>query len=1132
MPAFSFMRLSGLFMAVLVAALVAAGAALGSDFPATAEAASPQTNGDLDAGATGSVVFKLHEGMSPGVSRGLLGRLGVSPERVLSRSGLFVVSTDSTQSADALIETLRLSGLVEFVGHNQVVQALEVPNDPDYPRQWHLHTSEGGINAESAWDLAPEGAAGVVVAVIDTGAAFETYSIPGLFGTKQFEPAPDLAGVPIVAPWNFVDNTTHANDDHGHGTHVASTIVQSTSNGISGAGVARGASLMPLKILDYSGNGTGADLVESIYYATENGADVINMSLGFPGSGIPEANGAVCGEIPGLHEALDYAHTNGVVVIAATGNDGASTVSCPAAHPTVISVGATDFSGNVSWFSNGGDGLSITAPGGDPNVDLDADGNPDGILQQTYCFDWITLLFSGAFNEFCSVYEAGTSMASPQVAGVAALLLGVDPQLSPMQIRFLLEDTARDRGPAGWDSSYGYGALDANAAIASLLESPPPDVQLQPYPVPTPYPRPEAPSALVAVAQSSGSVRLTWTNNATNQSGFRIEAAPDSAPFNQIGQTTATNYAARGLTPGTSYQFRVYAYDSQNIDSQASNIAAAATFAVPDAPTNLTTSAPTGYSVSLTWIDNASTETGFRIEKSTDGTNFTFAGLTPANSVWLPLTNLAPATQHWFRVRATDSQNFSEYSNVATATTLPPPEPPSNLQITQATASSVSLSWEDNSPTEQGFRIEKSVDGGLTFNLARTTPVNWTSSTVNFLAVSQSYVFQVRAYAGPVVSAPSNTVVTSTQSAPPAPTNLTATATSATQATLNWTDNAPAGIGYRVERSLDGTSFAFAGSLYTNGTTFTAYGLNADTTYWFRVRAADGAVFSDYSNVAQTTTLSGPSAPSGLALTGVTATSASITWIDNSDGEDGFRIEKSTNGGATFTLAAIALANRTSHTVPNLTASTSYQLRVLAYVGSLKSPASEVLEATTLGPPAAPTNLVAVGTSATGVRLTWTDNAVRETLYRIVRSTDGVTWTTVTSLLPNATAYTVVSLQPVTTYQFRVYALDGLTLSEPSNTATATTLDAPLAPSGLTASVGIVGSVALAWEDNSSHESGFKIERSVDGTNWVLIALLSPNWTRWNNFGTASQTTYHYRILAYDGFLLSDFSNVATITLP
>ena len=372
---------------------------------------------------------------------------------------------------------------------------LDTPNDTNYLYQWHMHNTDGGMWADLAWNLAPNRGANVTVAVIDSGVAFEDYST-SLSGYPQaFKRATDLAGTEFVAPWDFNQNDAHPNDDNGHGTHVAGTIAQNTNNAYGVAGVAYNARIMPIKVLDYTGNGFDDDIVEGIYHAVANGADVINMSIGFPGSG---GGDVPCSEIAGLNAALDFAHAQGVVLVAAAGNDG-GIVSCPAANPNVIAVGAAGYDGLATWYSNNGTALDISAPGGDPLVDLSGDGYVDGVLQETFCYDASVLLLLNLYGSFCDVYNAGTSMASPHVAGTAALLLGENPALTPDAVRGYLEGTARERGPAGWDPNYGWGALDSAGALASMLGVP--------KPVPTPVPGLDAPTNLTAITVSSNRIK-------------------------------------------------------------------------------------------------------------------------------------------------------------------------------------------------------------------------------------------------------------------------------------------------------------------------------------------------------------------------------------------------------------------------------------------------------------------------------------------------------------------------------------------------------------------------------------------------------------------------------------------------
>src|SRR3989304_132898 len=326
-------------------------------------------------------------------------------ERVAVRDGV---------SMDQALAAYRASPLVAEASVTRVATIRGTPNDPKFPYQWHLRSTDAGIWADTAWDLATNRGQGVLVAVIDTGGASEDYNGTLEGRPQSFKQAPDLASTAFMAPWDFANNDAHPNDDHGHGTHVTGTITQDTGNGYGMAGVADNASIMPLKAMDYAGNGVDADIVEAIYYAVDNGADVINMSLGWPDTGLPDANGDVCTEIAGLNAALDYAYAHGVVVVAAAGNDGGPGL-WPAGSPTGVAVGAPRVGTQVTFYSNRGSALDMTAPGGDPYVDQNGDGYPDGVLQQTLCYDPTLMLWFNLYGTFCDVYNEGTSMASPPV---------------------------------------------------------------------------------------------------------------------------------------------------------------------------------------------------------------------------------------------------------------------------------------------------------------------------------------------------------------------------------------------------------------------------------------------------------------------------------------------------------------------------------------------------------------------------------------------------------------------------------------------------------------------------------------------------------------------------------------------
>ena len=312
------------------------------------------------------------------------------------------------------IDKLKKAGIgkfTEFIEPNYIYQAFEAPNDPDYDKQWNLRS----INVESAWDETK--GSGITVAVIDTG----------------ISEVPDLKATKFVKGYDFVNDRIDASDDAGHGTHVAGTIAQSTNNNYGVAGIAYEASLMPLKVLGASGGGTVADIAEAIRYAADNGADVINMSLG----------GA--GESQLMEDAINYAHQKGVVVIAAAGNSNQNSASYPARYPHVIGVAALDSVGVKAPYSNFGAGVDISAPGG---------SEAGKIVQETIDPESGQSIFEG--------YQ-GTSMAAPHVAGVAALVKAAGVK-EPDEILNILKQSSRvvKEDPL---NHFGAGHLDAAAAV-------------------------------------------------------------------------------------------------------------------------------------------------------------------------------------------------------------------------------------------------------------------------------------------------------------------------------------------------------------------------------------------------------------------------------------------------------------------------------------------------------------------------------------------------------------------------------------------------------------------------------------------------------------------------------------------
>ncbi len=316
---------------------------------------------------------------------------------------------------DAILDALAQDPRVEHAERMALLRATFIPDDPLYAdKQWHLRR----VGAERAWNYTC--GQGVTVAVIDTGVA--------CFDKGPFSRGSDLAGTRCHGGWNFVADSAEAYDDHGHGTHVAGTIAQTTNNGIGTAGLAYCATLMPVKVLNKQGFGTVANVAEGIRFAADEGAQVINLSLGGP----------VRSRI--LEDAVNHALSKGALVVAAAGNSGQK-VGWPAAYSRVVAVSATDDGDRVAWFSSRGPEIAIAAPG-------------VSVTQQTVC---------NGGRDKCEIFRTfnGTSMASPHVAGVAAMIeaLGVTRAAAVRDVLAASADAMQDK------ELFGSGILNGGAAV-------------------------------------------------------------------------------------------------------------------------------------------------------------------------------------------------------------------------------------------------------------------------------------------------------------------------------------------------------------------------------------------------------------------------------------------------------------------------------------------------------------------------------------------------------------------------------------------------------------------------------------------------------------------------------------------
>jgi len=340
-----------------------------------------------------------------------------------------------------VLQILRPGLAVEYAEPSFVAHGLGAPDDARWPEQWNLTL----IGAEAAWGITT-GSADVTIAFLDTGITLDHPDLEARLWVNEGE-IPDNGvdddgngQADDVHGWHFYTavqagqivrrENNNVTDDNGHGTHVAGIAAAESNNGIGIAGLSWEARIMPVKVLDEYAEGWYADIIAGILYAADNGADIINMSLG--GEDDSQA----------FRDAVTYAHDRGAVLVAAAGNDGGA-VLYPAAYGEVLAVGAVDQNDRRADFSNHGPELDVVAPGVD-------------VLS--------TWPWRGGYFR-----SSGTSMAAAHVSGVAALMLSAGSNPSDIEISEAVRATAVDPGEAGKDEYYGCGRIDAYAAVRAVV---------------------------------------------------------------------------------------------------------------------------------------------------------------------------------------------------------------------------------------------------------------------------------------------------------------------------------------------------------------------------------------------------------------------------------------------------------------------------------------------------------------------------------------------------------------------------------------------------------------------------------------------------------------------------------------
>jgi thermitase len=370
----------------------------------------------------------------------------------------YILELNSSKPIEELIELYKKTGLFEYVEPNYVGNGhgfQTTPNDNNFNRQWSHYndgtfslsnsTTDADIDTDLAWDIT-QGDPNLIVAILDSGAKLDhpEFSRRIWMNTNENQNGTDTDSnnyIDDTNGWDFVNDDNDPTDDHGHGTNVTGIALASGNNSIGYAGVNWNSKIMICKILDNNNSGFYSWWAEAIYYAVDNGASVINMSVGGNGSSTL------------LENAINYAYDNNVPVVVSTGNQN-SVIEYPAKYTNAFAIGSTnpDDTRSVPFFwsatsgSNFGSELDFVAPG-------------------NYIYG-----LSYSSNTNYNSYWGGTSQAAPHVAGLISLLLSVEPSLSVSEIRTILEESSEDQvgdsnDTSGWDQYYGHGRINAFHAL-------------------------------------------------------------------------------------------------------------------------------------------------------------------------------------------------------------------------------------------------------------------------------------------------------------------------------------------------------------------------------------------------------------------------------------------------------------------------------------------------------------------------------------------------------------------------------------------------------------------------------------------------------------------------------------------
>lgn len=937
--------------------------------PDTEQITNPQSvNADTTPQST--ILFvKFKKGVQPAQQQSIASARGRVKEQMNDLVAIDYESGSLATIKQQLLQDPNVATVQEDVlGYPQVVV-----NDPSFTSQYAASI----MRYEEAWGMAKTNQI-VLVANPDTGI---DSAHPDLVNILR----PDLAYAIYLG-----QITTNTIDVYGHGTKTAGALAAQTNNSIGIASAPLNVQLVPTRITNDAGGAFDSDAGSAIRYLADNGVKVVSVSFG------PSSVGSWDTRI-NIQSAGDYLESKGGLLFVSSGNAGGQLP--PGNTPSIILVGGTDSNDNRASWSNYGPPLDLTAPGA-------------GILTTTK---------GGGYGS-----PSGTSFAAPNAASVAALLFSTHPTATNMQIKEALFKSAKDLGTPGWDQYYGWGRVDAAAAMAYL------DNLITPSPADTTPP--SVPTNVQVGTVTTNSVSLGWTGSMDAESGVASYRVYRNGQL--VGSPTANNYVDTGLQPSTTYNYKVAAVNGVGLASAQSTQVSATTQAVvyptPSAVSNFRVTSTSASSANLAW-DAASVSSGiiayYIVRRN---------GALVQNSTSLTHTSnsLSSSTQYTFDVYAVSNFGVAgSLSTVIAQTTAPTPGGVSNLRASATTQTSTRLDW---SAATNANAYEVKRDGDIV-----ATPAT-TSFTDSALSAGTDYQYDVAATGAGGKGATSTVFVTTPWPTPSAPSNFRVTSQTATTVSLAWNADANA-ASYTIKR--DGTTVAT-----TQSTSITDSGRVPNQPYTYTVSGTNPDGVSGAASSLQVTLQGVPlPAPTALTASGVTATSATLAWNAVS-GASGYRVWEAN------TVRVSSSPSRT-YSASGLQAGTSYTFTVAAIDQyGLVGANSTVTFTTAQAAPSAPTGFVSGSVTESSALLSW-NAASGAATYRV--------WQDGSVVVPSSTArtFSASGLAAGRAYTFAVAGMNSEGTVGPQTTLSVTTkLAPPPMPTGLVASKATSDGFTLTWD--------------------------------------------------------------------